>query len=91
MVSLLLAVGATAFAIIGILVLRLVFAYRRGKKALNGDLGEEQQWMAEMIIDGDEQFMQALESISTLEQREAIIVASSKSELRTEILERANQ
>lgn len=91
MVSLLMLAGATVLAVVGIAVLRGVFAYRRGKKALNGELGKEQQWMAEMIVDDDKQFISAMESISALEQREAIIVANSKSELREQVIERANQ
>lgn len=91
MLNLLVAAGIIAGLIGLLVVVRLVLSYRVGKKALNGELGEKNQWTAELIFDGDEQFTGALETLSSIDKQEVIIEAETKQELRELTIERADE
>lgn len=65
--------------------------YRLGRKALNGDYGSEKKWIAEMIRDDDQQFVQAWVQLDYDDAQEIVIVAESKPDLRERVIERANE
>lgn len=77
-----------AVPVLTFLVTRLYF-YRRGKKALRGDYGEKQKWVAEMVRDNDEEFMDAMGRVPKMDIKEAFVIADSKQELKELVIERA--
>lgn len=73
------------------LVTRLIavgFIAWMGRRALTGKLGEETQWAAELVEEGDKEFMQAAKALPSYELKEVGIIAESKTELRDLTIER---
>lgn len=68
-----------------------LYFYRRGKKALRGDYGKEKRWVAEMVRDNDEEFMNAVSDVSTMDVREVMIIADSKQELKELVIQRSGR
>lgn len=64
---------------------------RKRQQALDGELGIENQWAAELDQEGDQLFIIAANSLPDMELKEAGIVAESKQELREETVERFEQ
>jgi len=74
---------------IGVLSFLFVFWYTY--RALNGKLGDEAKWMAELMRDDDNaEFAQAALSLPEQELNEIRIIAESKQELHDLIIKRAN-
>lgn len=62
-----------------------------GRRALDGDFGEAQMWMAEYVRDGDPVFISALDQLSEMDKKEIILIADSKQELKELAMERADE
>lgn len=84
----------TALAIVSLPVifraLAFVLRYRSGRKVLDGEYGDEAMWGGELVMDEDEEFIQAMVTVDDKELREIAIIAESKEELREMTLERMN-
>lgn len=87
------ALGVVAFALTPLLIkiLIIIFALVYRRAALKGRFGEESQWAAELIREGDEEFRQAARRLPETDLREVGIVAESKEELRDLTIERYEQ
>lgn len=57
-------------------------------RALQGGLGDEAQWAAEFIKDGDQEFTRAMTALPSADLKEVKIIAESKNELRELTIER---
>jgi hypothetical protein len=69
----------------------MLYFYWIGQRALAGKMGQEQQWIAELVDANDEKFMESMEALERMEVREAIVIADSKEELRQTIITRAQE
>jgi hypothetical protein len=81
------AIGLLAAVLIVLLpilfrLLSVILNYRAGKKVLDGEYGEAAMWAGELVQDEDEEFVQAMVTMSSTELREIGIIAESKEELR---------
>lgn len=72
--------------LVGVAFLAL-YSYR----ALQGSLGDEAQWAAEFIKEGDQEFTRAMSALPSAELKEVKIIAESKSELRELTIQRYEQ
>ena len=72
--------------LVGVALLAL-YSYR----ALQGSLGDEAQWAAEFIKEGDQEFTRAMSALPSAELKEVKIIAESKSELRELTIQRYEQ
>jgi hypothetical protein len=69
----------------------MLYFYWIGQRALAGKMGQEQQWIAELVDANDEKFMESMEALERMEVREVIVIADSKEELRQTIITRAQE
>ena len=69
----------------------VLYKNHQSKKALSGGYGEEVKWASELIEDGDELFVIAVNSIDQTEMKEIGIIAESKQELRNLTIERFDE
>jgi hypothetical protein len=69
----------------------MLYFYWIGQRALAGKMGQEQQWIAELVNANDEKFMESMEALERMEVREVIVIADSKEELRQTIITRAQE
>lgn len=76
-------------AILG--VMSMAYYYWLGRRALAGKMGQEQQWMAELVEADDEKFMRSMQQVGRMEMKEITVVADSKEELRQAVIERAEE
>jgi hypothetical protein len=65
--------------------------YRQGKKVLSGDYGESARWAAELVEEGDEEFIEASSQLTRIRLREVGIVSNNKQELRENTIEQAQE
>lgn len=70
-------------------LMTLLYFYWLGRRALAGKMGKKQQWMAEMVRDDNEPFIEAMESLDRMEMKEITVVADSKQELKELAIDRA--
>lgn len=85
-------------AIVSIFVLLSAYYFIKGmikgyrniqkEKALNGEYGNETMWASELIEEGDELFIVAVNTLPKTEMTEVGIIAESKEELRELAVER---
>lgn len=75
-------------SIVAIKLVGVVFIALYSYRALKGSLGDEAQWAAEFIKEGDEEFTRAMTALPSQELKEARIIAESKEELREITIER---
>jgi len=61
------------------------------KLALAGYMSDERQWMVELAVEGEDEYMQSLNQIDRDEVREALIIADNKHELQELVVERATE
>lgn len=61
---------------------------RQKEKALNGDYGNETMWASELVEEGDQLFIMAVNTLPQSEMTEVGIIAESKQELRDLTVER---
>lgn len=61
---------------------------RQSKKARAGGYGDEVKWATELVDDGDQMFIIALNGVSQTEMKEIGIIAESKEQLRELTIER---
>lgn len=72
-------------------VVATVWFMHINKKVLRGDFGEESKWAAEIVQNGDEEFVQASNELSQMQLKEAGIVADSREALRERVVEMADE
>jgi hypothetical protein len=72
-------------------VVATVWFMQINKKVLRGDFGEESKWAAEIVQNGDEEFVQASNELSQMQLKEAGIVADSREALRERVVEMADE
>lgn len=91
-------IGLLAGATVGLLVIKhFADKYnqkRQRKKAMSGDYGQETQWAAELVDEGDELFTLAVAEMNQVdpsELRDVGIIAESKEELRELTVERFDE
>lgn len=76
---------------LGVQVFAYVWFYHQGKKVLRGDYGEQARWAAELVEEGDDEFIEASARLSQIELREIGIVSDDKEELRENTVERVEE
>lgn len=69
----------------------VVYKSIQRKRALDGLYGEETQWAAELVEEGDQAFIIAVNSLPKVEMTEIGIIAESKEELRELTIERLDE
>jgi len=72
-------------------LLLIVYAYWLGQRALSGKMGEETQWIAELVKDDNKPFIEAMNHLNQSEMKEITIIADNKEELKELALERAKE
>ena len=77
-----------ALAPLWIRVVALAYLYIQGRRALDGAFGDEAQWAAELLKEGDMEFLEAAENLPNQEVTEIRIIAESKQDLRDLTVER---
>lgn len=75
---------------ITIRLIAVAFFQIQGKRAINGSMGKETQWAAELVREEDEEFMRAMRSLDQDTIRRIGIVAESKGELRELTIEESD-
>lgn len=70
-------------------VMAILYFYWLGQRALAGKMGQEQQWVAELVSADDEKFMESMNQISQMQMKEIFVIADSKEELRQTVIEEA--
>jgi len=85
--------GGVLIALAPILValMAMLYFYILGKRALAGKMGEEQQWMAELVRDDNAPFIEALEHLDRTDVKEITVIAEDKEELKELALQRAKE
>ncbi len=81
--------GVAAVVIVALVVLiALVMAHNKVKNdALSGKYGTETKWAAELVKDGDTEFLQATQNMSQTEMSAIGMSVESKKELREAVIE----
>lgn len=65
---------------------KITVNYLLGQLALRGFLSTEKQWLAELIVEGDEEFKEALGNIDYMRHVEIRKIAESKEEYRERVV-----
>lgn len=83
--------AALALMPLALRIVAYLWFYWQNKKVLRGDFGEKPRWAAELVGDGDDEFIEASMRLPDIEMKEIGIVSDSKEELREKTIERVNE
>jgi hypothetical protein len=86
-----LAAFGAGVATVAYLVGRPIYRRVQKKKALNGEYGDHVQWGSELVDEGDQMFIAAVNELPNSELRDVGIIAESKGELREKTVERFDE
>lgn len=84
------AIAAVILLQVFIIIVSLLYYYVVGWLALSGRLGEGRQWISEMVVAGDDEFIKSMNELESMDVKEIIVVSDSKQEFRQRVIDRGS-